>query len=540
MKASPFTTLKKSIVSVTAASLLMTSALSADCTYQLFTISSEKGTNVGEFIDQLSDECSFSVIIADIEAEKTLKKALNKTKLKNLTIDEVLDIILTENDLSYTLENNILKVSYLQTKTFNIDYILSQRKGLSSTDILLSSKSGTEGSGTDAGTSAAQSSGETETGMKIETSDEVIFWEELDLELQRVLNRPEDLYQAEAPIINKNAGMVTVSATVKQINRLEEYLKELQKKVQYQVLIDVNLLAVTLSDGSSTGVDWRQLYALQNFNLTADLMSVTNVETFTEGAIEDVLIPGTAGTAKMFQAQGAASLNEVIKFLKSQGDVKAISNPKVLTLNNQPALITVGTEYFYSVEQSSNLQGTGGGVTTTVQNTVVSSVFAGVLLDITPEISHDGTITLKINPSITQTAQDIAGDNTDRTMPPDLERRQLASVVTVQDGERVILGGLINTKKMQDEHKVPLLGDIPILGWAFKYEETSTQVQELVMVIEPHIIDKAGSGVSLTELGYTGINETNLKEHAFSMGDIRKTMEKIDEERPKEIDEGNE
>jgi general secretion pathway protein D len=529
MKVSPYNTLKKGILSISAASMLFGSVLHADCTYQLFSIASDKGTKISEFVDQLSNECAFSVIVSDPEADKILSKALNKTNLKNLTIDEVLNVILNENDLSYTLQNNILKISYVQTKTFNIDYILSTRKGMSSTDILLSSKSGTEGTGTTGGTSAEQSSGETETGIKIESEDEVKFWEELDLELQRVLNRPEDLYQAEAPVINKNAGMITVSATVKQMQRLKDYLDELQKKVQYQVLIDVNILAVTLNDSQSTGVDWRQLYALQNFELTYDLLSVTNVDTITDGAIETAAFPGPTGTAKAFQAQGAASISEIVKFLKSQGDVKAISNPKVLTLNNQPALITVGTEYFYSVEQSSNLQGASGGVTQTVQNTVISSVFAGVLLDITPEISHDGTITLKINPSVSQTRQNLEGDNADRVMPPDLDRRQLASVVTVKDGERVILGGLINTIKNQDEHKVPLLGDIPVLGWMFKYEEKSTAVQELVMVIEPKIINN-DKKVSLADLGYAGITEDQLSNHAFSMKKVRERMEKIDEE----------
>lgn len=76
----------------------------------------------------MSDECSFSVIVSDPEAEKVLDKALNKTKLKNLTIDEVLNLILTENNLTHSLENNVLKIAYVETKTYNIDYIISQRK----------------------------------------------------------------------------------------------------------------------------------------------------------------------------------------------------------------------------------------------------------------------------------------------------------------------------------------------------------------------------------------------------------------------------
>ena len=107
--------------------LLLASSSYADCSYELFSISSTKDTKIIDFVQQLSDECEFSVIVTDPYAEKFLETKLNKTHLKNLTIDEVLSIVLKENNLSYTLENNLLKISYLTTRVFNVDYILSQR-----------------------------------------------------------------------------------------------------------------------------------------------------------------------------------------------------------------------------------------------------------------------------------------------------------------------------------------------------------------------------------------------------------------------------
>ncbi|MCK9491032.1 MAG: pilus (MSHA type) biogenesis protein MshL [Sulfurimonas sp.] len=504
--------------------LLLSSSLSADCSYELFSISSTKDTKIIDFIEQLSDECEFSVIVTDPHAQKFLETQLNKTHLKNLTIDEVLNIILKENNLYYELQNNVLKISYLNTKVFGIDYILSQRKGTGSTNITLSSSSAKSNSGTTTGgnTSTTNSRGanggssSAESGIKIESSDEVIFWEELDLELQRVINRPQDIYQADAPIINKNAGLITITATVKQMHRLENYLEKLQDKVQLQVLIDVQLLSVTMSEGKTTGVDWQQLYALQNIDLAFDNLITKDVNKFTStaqntGTSFDEFALNSAGgaSASIFRLGAKGSLNEVIKFLKTQGDVVSISNPKVLTLNNQPALITAGTEYFYKIKSETNQQGTGGGVAATTQNENVQSVFAGVLLDITPEIADDKTITLKINPSLSETAQDMSQQTSaDRIMPPDLDRRQLSSVVTVKDGNRIIIGGLINSKNIQKSNKVPLLGDIPILNYLFKYEETTKQVQELVIVIEPHIIDRANNDLSLSDLGYEGITDT--------------------------------
>jgi general secretion pathway protein D len=508
MKSSLTSPFIKTVATLATASLFLVSSLHADCTYQLFTISSSKGTKISEFIDQLSDECSFSVIVSDPEAEKALDSSLNKTKLKNLTIDEVLSLILTENNLNYSLENNVLKISYIQTKTYNIDYIISERRGLGSTDVVLSSQSGSSSSTASTDTSL-NSSGQSETGIKIESTDEVKFWEELDNELRQVLNRPEDIYEAQEPIINKNSGMITVSATVKQLNRLEKYLEELQKKVQYQVLIDVNLLSVNISDGSSTGIDWSQIYALQNFQVSADIQKWHNVDTFTEGEITTGLYPlggdNFNASGQLLQLKAGASINELVKFLRTQGDVKSVSNPKVLTLNNQPALITVGTEYFYQIKETGTSQANGG-LTQQLENVSINSVFAGVLLDITPEIAHDGTITLKINPSLTQTRQTLAADNSERTMPPDLDRRQMASVVTVKDGEQIILGGLINTHNNIESNKVPLLGDIPLLGYLFKYEERTKSVEELVVVIKPTIIQKENNTLSLSDLGYSDMD----------------------------------
>lgn len=515
-------------------------ALHADCTYELFNISSIKGTTVGEFIDQLSDECSMSLIVADAESENILKKPMNKTFLKNLTINEVLDLIIKENNLQYTLQNNVLRVSYLTTKTYNIDYITTERKGTGSTNIRLSSNSGTAAGTSGTTSSSGSNNASSESGTNISTIDEVKFWDTLEKEVKSILSRPEDDYkqkESSVPVadakaaqsltpqkdtfhniyINKSAGLVTVTGTGKQLQRLDNYMINLQKKMQTQVLIDVKMYSVIFTDASSTGIDWSQLYALQNIDLGLNYFNSRNISEFTSESTTSskIMFPlktikGTATTQpavgqSLFQLGAKGSLNEVIKFLKTQGDVYSISNPKILTLNNQPALITAGTELFYKTISSSTLA--GGSTGTTSETEVVSSVFSGVLLDITPEISNDGSITLRINPSISETASDISSDNSTRNMPPDLSRRQISSVITVKDGNRVILGGLINTKNVTDNNKVPLLGDIPGIGYLFKREGMSKRTEEIVIIIEPHIIKKENDSLSLSDLGYSRVNQ---------------------------------
>ena len=511
--------LKNSIISTIGVLVLLSSPALADCTYELFNINSAKGTKIVDFIDQLSNECEFSLVISDPQAEKVLNLPLNITHIKNLTINEVLDLILKQYNLSYSLQDNILKISYLTTKVYNIDYILSQRKGIASTDVTLSSQSaGTSGGamgsslGNNAmgGVSSSSSSmmgmqsqatnikgsaSTSKSGMKIESTDEVQFWESLDNELRQVLNRPEDRYVAEDPIINKNAGLITVTATQGQLDRLDTYLKRLQDKVKLQVLIDVQLLVVTMTKGHNVGVDWTQLYKLQN--VAANVSYSTNHT--------------TGGDAVTLTGAGI-NLDQVVEFLKTQGSVSSLSNPKVLTLNNQPALVTAGTEYFYTIKQTTTLPGSAGGISAQTENDIVNSVFAGVLLDITPEISDNDMITLKVNPSLSETTTDLSqSTSATRTSPPDLNRKQLSSVVTVKDGNRIILGGLITSNKTLIKSKVPLLGDIPGLSYLFSSENYQKQVQELVIVMEPHIIRNKSSDISLSSLGYEGIDDSILK-----------------------------
>lgn len=565
------------LLSVAAATLLTTSVY-ADCTYELFNIASVKGTSVGDFIDQISDECGMSVIVTDEEAENILKKQMNKTYLKNLTINEVLDLIIKENNLQYTLQNNVLKIAYLTTKTYQIDYISGERKGEGSTNIRLSSNTGTAAGGTSGGATGGQGGASSESGTNISSKDEVKFWSDLDNEIKSILNRPEDQYKQPrytpsldtkdkaneqdnkyGIYINKGAGLITVTGTEKQIKRLDAYIDDLQAKMQSQVMIDVKMYSVVFNDGSSTGIDWSQIYNLQNFKLGFDRANRTNVtggtfDTAYEGdrveafgmtggstdAITGNLLPTygmveLAGVrapvdamSKLFTMSNSISINNLLMFLKTQGDVYAISNPKIMTLNNQPAIITAGTELFYKTINTSTLAGGSTGTQSTSE--VISSVFSGVLLDITPEISKDGSITLRINPSVSDTVGAVSSDNSKRTMPPDLSRRQISSVVTVKDGKRIILGGLINRKSTNDTTKVPFLGDIPVLGYLFKQENIGEKVEELVIIIEPHIVKKDGSNIALSDLGYSRLAPAMQKDQIKQDEQIKKDSKEMKED----------
>jgi len=501
--------LKKFASLVLLANLALTPASAHSCETQLFTATLNNELTIGDVVENLADECGLSLIIKDIEAKKKMADKLYFVKVNNASLDEFLETVLTENDIAYVVEDNKLKISYLTTRTFKLDYLAGDRKGKSNAHVTIANSD--NGSSAGAGGKGGGSNG-SKTGVSIESTDDFKFWTTIEKEVHSLMNRPEDPYEAPAPIVNAEAGMITVTGTTNQIQRVSTYLDNLGHQLRSQVLIDVQILSVTFDDSSTTGVDWNQLYSLQNMAIASAGMIQNNAASIASQVNGDLSIgdmeyaPGTSPkSGGAIITRGSTKLNDVVKFLKTQGDVKSISNPKILTLNNQPALISVGNELFYKIISTSSVGSQGGLSQGTTEK--IDSVFAGILLDITPEISEDGSITLKINPSISDTMETVKSSGSgSRNIPPDLSRKQISSVVTLKDGQHVILGGLISSKTGTKVSKVPLLGDLPLLDQLFKREVRVNTVDELVLIITPHIIKK-GTVLSLEDLGYKKLND---------------------------------
>jgi len=495
------------------------------CTNKLFTVTIDSKLSIGDAIENLADTCDLTVVVKDSWASRKLNQKLYFVKLKNTTLTGFLDTVLKDNNIHYKLIGNKLLISYLTTKTFRVHYISGQRTGKSKSNVIISDS--TNSAATAAGGS---SSAGTETGMSIENTDEFAFWSTISDDIQRVLSGVADdgmhytkagdswigpdgkkwEYNPLLPIINPAAGMITVTGTDKQLARVSQYIETLKKQLKTQVLIDVRILTVTFDDSTTTGVDWNQLYKLQNFTINSYAMAQKNVSQFTSSA--DGILPTefaegtTPTTANVTDVSSTATVTDVIKFLSTQGDVKAVSSPRVMTLNNQPAMISVGKELYYKIKSSTILSGgSTGGTSGAAEGESVGSVFAGVLLDITPEIGNNNIITLKINPSITDTLEPISGQAGARDIPPDMIKRQLSSVIKVKDGHHAILGGLITSQSGMKVDKVPLLGDLPLFEYAFKREEKIDKVIELVIIVTPHIV-KNSKDLSLRDLGYKRVN----------------------------------
>jgi len=302
----------KFVIAVALALGFTSFAKAEGCSTKLFSVTIDSQLSIGDVIDNLADTCGLSVVVKDEAARKRLNKKLYYVKLKNSTLKGFLNTILKDNDLHYTLEGNKLKISYLITRTFKIHYIAGQRIGKSTANVTIAnsqnsaSSTGGVGGGQSNGSNGGSSS--SKTGISIVSNDEFQFWKTVENEVQRILIGASDgsthytrtgdtwtgpdgkvwEYNPLAPIVNPEAGLITVTGTERQINRVARYIHTLTKQIKQQVLIDVRILAVNFDNSRTTGVDWSQLYGLQNFTVNSLRMAQENMSEYTFDAIEGI------------------------------------------------------------------------------------------------------------------------------------------------------------------------------------------------------------------------------------------------------------
>ena len=485
---------KLSIVAMLALSVTVTglyaAPASSGCDRKALNIKINDTVTLNEMLAQLSDMCKFSVVAKDAIAQEEMNKPLQGISIKDLSLREVLDLLIRENNLSYEYSHGILKVSALETRTFKVDYITSIREG---TAVIKSSVDS-------APTKVDDDDKEEKEDNKITTKEKFDFWEKISEEITSILNNGTEKYVAVAPIINHNAGLVTVTGMKSQISRVDKYLSGMQKRLSRQVLLDVSIIAVELNNEYTTGIDWSKFQLGFNTYVGGDPTKPSgyHIDNGNRGKASDTHGTWTIGANLNFNIDG------LINFLETKGKTKIISSPKVTTMNNQPAIISVGDTINYVLKSTTTGDYQGGDT----QSDDQYSIFVGILLNILPEISDDNRIMLRINPSLSSLkyAEDnVRKENGRRDIAPDTLQKKLSSVVWVDDGDTVILGGLIGATKSKNNTRVPVLAEIPLIGNLFKSTADVLSTSELIFVVTPHIIDNTGAplATSLKELGYS-------------------------------------
>ena len=280
-------------------------------------------------------------------------------------------------------------------------------------------------------------------------------------------------------MVNRLSGTIQITDWYKRVDEIDDFLKSVHQALYRQVEIEVRIYEVALDDQYSLGIDWSRI----NFDGTNGAIAIANIVTAPFGGF----IAKAATTTISFED---GSFDGVLEALEEQGDVRVVSQPRVVTMNNQPALVKVATDQpFFSSTVAQGTAGNGNIVTEQVR-----SVTVGLVLSVTPQISEDGWIMLDVTPilsrlrGIEKSPGALKGGEGGGSTAPVLDVKQSSGLVRLKDGEMVIIGGLIQEESSETERKVPILGDIPYLGRLFRGTYTAKRKSELVIFLSPKII----------------------------------------------------
>src|SRR5471030_2156069 len=459
--------------------------------------------------------------------------------LKDVTLFEALDAVRELYGYDYKVEGTRIYIRPLkiQTRMFHVNYLSSARKGSSSLRVSSTSVAsagnfssgnssggsssgsnggnGGSGSGQPGDTSGGGQNGQTgqpgQSGQQLRDSSNVStttasdFWTELKASLDAIIGEKD----GRSVVISPQSGVIVIRAMPDELRNVDLYLKATQLSVDRQVILEAKILEVQLNSGFQSGINWSIFANRVNSKLATGLLSPGSSLTplgaggsataLAAGALSG--LPGaTLGTVATtggslfglaFQTSNFAAL---ISFLESQGTVHVLSSPRIATLNNQKAVLKIGTDEFYVTGVSTTTTSTGVGSGTTSPSVTLQPFFSGVVLDVTPQIDDHGNITLHVHPSVSQVTtvtKDInLGSAGSLTLPlPSSDTSEMDSMVRGQDGNVIALGGLMRQSSTSDRSQLPGAGDLPVIGALFRNTNDVIQKRELVVLIKPTIVE---------------------------------------------------
>ena len=447
------------------------------------------GVGAQEFFSALVQDSHYSIAVhPEVEGTITLN-------LKAVTLDEILATIEELYGYQVQKQGKVIQVfpSGMRTETIALDYLFIKRFGSSNTSINsggVSENAPNNGSGNNRNNNRNNNSnrannnngqnnqsGQTVgSGINIQTQNESDFWKELKDTLTQLVGSAN----GRSVIVSPQAGLVTIKALPDEIKAVKQFINDTQGHLRRQVIIEAKILEVTLNDDYQQGVEWSNV--LGHIGST-DLTFATNG--FIAGNKISSAIGGLTGIGFT-----NADFSGVISLLSTQGNVQVLSSPRITATNNQKAVIKVGEDEYFVTEISNTT--TTGTSTTSTPRVELTPFFSGIALDVTPQIDQKGEVILHIHPSVTLTDEQVktiqvAGESF--TLPlAQSSVRESDTIIRAQSGEIVVIGGLIENRKVDMESKTPLLGDIPLVGELFKSKSQTTQKKELVIMLKPIVI----------------------------------------------------
>jgi len=454
---------------------------------------SAKQVNAKDFFAAVVEDSPYSIAVhPDVTGDITLS-------LSDVTLAELLDVV--EEIYGYEIRRNkrVIQVypAGIRTETIALNYLFLKRFGESSTSI---NSGGVSENDPNAGNNSngsfnnnrsgsnnrnnrnnrsngnGSNSQSNSSGINIYTQNESDFWKELKETLESLVGKEA----GRSVIVSPQAGLVTVRALPGEISAVKKFINDTQTHLHRQVIIEAKIMEVTLKDDYQQGVKWDEVLGS---------IGSTDLTFSTSGNIVGSVISSAIGGTSALSFSGS-DFSGVIELLQTQGNVQVLSSPRITATNNQKAVIKVGEDEYFVTDVSSTT--TTGTATTVTPEIDLTPFFSGIALDVTPQIDEDGDVILHVHPSVTitdeQTKEIRLGDQ-DIVLPlAQSSVRESDTIIRAKSGEIVVIGGLIETTKVDIESKTPLLGDIPVVGELFKSKSESTQKKELVIMLKPVVI----------------------------------------------------
>ncbi|MEX2163348.1 MAG: pilus (MSHA type) biogenesis protein MshL [Sulfuricaulis sp.] len=418
--------------------------------------------------------------------------------LKEVTVPEALSAIRQVFGYEYRRDGNRFFIlgNEMQTRLFSVNYLNVSRKGSSDTRVAASGLSAT---GSTAGTAGSTATTATGSGVQIQTQTQTDFWKDLGAALVAIIGADN----GKKVIVNPQAGIVVVRAMPDELRLVEDYLGVTQTSMNRQVILEAKILEVQLKDGFQSGINWAGIAssASRTYTIgqvgggkslsTTGLSEITgntgnlNPTTGTFSAISGTNSSAFGGVFTL--AVKAKNFAAFFELLKTQGDLNVLSSPRVSTMNNQKAVIKVGTDSFFVTKQETTATTVVGGQPTI--STELAPFFSGIALDVTPQIDDAGNINLHIHPSVSEVSEKLITVASNQTISTALSSVQESdNIVRATSGQIIVIGGLMKEASTDDNASVPILGDIPLIGYLFKHKKVTRIKRELVILLKPTTI----------------------------------------------------
>jgi MSHA type pilus biogenesis protein MshL len=408
--------------------------------------------------------------------------------LEDVPLQRALDSILEPVGLGYEILDGTLTVfrRALITRWYTFDYPVTKREGRGELEVSARRQLGGGSGGGGGG-----GEGSDENSSALTTSSTMAIWPQVIASLQTVVFEANEVYGGDMDaqgamalslsdtdgrvlVVNAMAGLVQVTAEWNRVRRVEALLERLEESLGKQVAIEVKILEVTLRDQTKTGINWSNMsgkYFGANFRSAEGL----------ESPVLTMVLKNTPTTA-------------LLEAMSESGTVKVLSTPRISTLNNQKAIVRVVTEEVFFIANVEPAVISNGVATEPVVEYEPQIVPVGIVLDVTPQVGQDGFITLNVHPTIS----DIVGiaESPNEDTQPILAVRELDTVGRVRDGETLIIAGLVAEGSVNERSGVPILKDLPLLGYLFGSTSVRKTSTELVILLTPVVME----GVKIDEM----------------------------------------